>query len=176
MSGGPAAVGDESARDRDAQAFGLEGLRHAYERHEAAQHQRDLRGAYISGVEGVWWVCALDEELGGNMKQANDYKSARDADPNGLVVLGLRWLRNRHTHELPLTAAFDDTAFFGSGRGIIALSKGFYWRPSDDIDPQRIHMIRRHAYDVHVAGNSSGKTLVVALRWLEQAQEHRTSR
>lgn len=154
----------------DPQALALQGLRDAYKRHEVAQQRRDLSAAYVSGVEGVWWVCALDEEMGGNARQANGYKNARDADPSGLVVLGLRWLRNRHSHELPLSAAFDDTPFFGSGRGIIALSKGFYWRPSDEIDPQRIHMDRRATYDAHVAGGNAGKTLARALRWLEQAK------
>lgn len=164
-------MADGPIHDSEAWAFGLRGLRDACQRHEVAQECRDLSAAYVSGVEGVWWVSTLDEALGGNTSKANDYKHARDADPNGLVVLGLRWLRNRHSHQLPLTAAFDDTPFFGSGRGIIALSKGFYWRPSDEIDPERIRMDRRDIYDAHVAGNNSGKSLALALRWLEQAQE-----
>jgi hypothetical protein len=54
--------------------------------HRAAWDHRSLIDCFASGVETVWWICAVDEQLA----EVNGYAAARDADQHGAVIRGLR--------------------------------------------------------------------------------------
>jgi len=84
--------------------------------------------------------------------------------------LGLRWLRDRHSHQLPITSSLDQTPFLGSGRGIIYISPGFIWRPVNEIAiPHNKHPERRNAYAQLIAERQTTGALYVARRWLTSA-------
>jgi hypothetical protein len=142
-------------------------LRAASSRHRYAHEQRDLPVGYASLVESAMWITALDERLW--KLHGQPYKDARNSDQHGQVVLGIVWARDRHTHQLPVTVAEDHTPFFGTGRGIVALSKGIYWRPAAEIPPPDPGHPRppewKIAYETHVAGRSSWKPISMCERW-----------
>jgi hypothetical protein len=86
----------------------LIGFRKAKARHEADRTPRDVSQAYISMFEATMWISALDQQLcsfyGGS------YKRARDQDEYGAVVNAVRWARDRHAHQLPVTLDEDRPA------------------------------------------------------------------
>ncbi|MFF2080561.1 hypothetical protein ACFVXG_38085 [Kitasatospora sp. NPDC058162] len=53
----------------------------------------------VPTMETAYWARALDEQL---VKADLAYRAARQ-QPEGTVIRGLQWLRNRTTHALPLT-------------------------------------------------------------------------
>lgn len=84
--------------------------------------------------------------------------------------VGLRWLRDLHSHQLPITSSLDQTPFLGSGRGISYISPGFIWRPVDEIAiPHNKHLDRRKAYTELIAEWKTTGALYVARRWLTSA-------
>ena len=125
--------------------------------------------AFASAAETVWWVCAIDEQLdgnGGSRRQVTQYARERDADDNGKVIPGLRWVRDRHTHQLPLTTERDETPFLNSGRGVIFISPGFIWRPTAAIRTSDRND-GRGVYEQHIAGRKRSGALYAACRWLQ---------
>lgn len=156
--------------DLHALALALRGLRAANERHHSAHQDQDLPRAYASLFEGVMWIAALDERL--CTLHGGDYKRAREQDPYGQVVLGIVWARDRHAHQLPVSINVDSTPFFGSGRGIIALSSGIRWRQAHELPPADPGMERgRTHYETHVAGRASFKPTSLSERWFTKLAE-----
>ena len=159
----------------------LRALSDACERHRVARAERDAGTAHASAVEAVWWVCALDEQFeGGNdLGHATAYEKARDSDASGAGIRGLRWVRDRHSHQLLLSTDFDDRAFFDSSDGsLFYLSRGFYWRPAEQLEAQAASYRTtrflagkkasqgRAAYDQHISGRTSSGPLHSAQTWL----------
>jgi hypothetical protein len=139
----------------------------ALHRHDEARQRMVLLDAFASAAETVWWICAIDEQLGGKGSQ---YAAARDADDAGRYIAGLRWVRNRHTHQLPITTEEDTTPFFAS-RGadyLLFVSPGFIWRPSVDIRGNPDRDDRREIYDELMAGIKTSLPLHNACAWLER--------
>lgn len=156
----------------------------AYERHLVARSERDAGSAHASAVEAVWWVCALDEQVEGDndLAHATPYEKARDTDPSGAHIRGLRWVRDRHSHQLLLSTEYDDRAFFDPPDGaLFYLSRGFYWRPTEQLEAEaaagRPAPFRggpkaaqgRAAYDQYVSGLRSDAPLYNARMWLATA-------
>lgn len=56
---------------------------------------------WTAAVEAVWWAVALDDVLYG--LHDDRYKVERSNTADGRTVLGLRWLRHQHTHEMVVT-------------------------------------------------------------------------
>lgn len=136
--------------------------------HRAAQD--DAFESWTGAVEGAWWALALDDALENHLNRI--YKEARDADADGRVVKGMRWLRNRHAHDILLTASGGaKKPFFvpPGGKGIFYISPSNRWMKSEDIignRPDRSASIRPD-YDQHVAGMPLDMSLSHALRWFD---------
>jgi hypothetical protein len=83
------------------------GLRGAYERSMDAYDRGLIPNWQIAAVavaEFVFWACALDERL----KNADPgYKTRRDRDEQGQVLLALRFTRDRHTHQMAITTTLE---------------------------------------------------------------------
>ena len=82
------------------------GVRGAYKR--AMDAYRDLiptqEIAGVSVAEFVFWACALDERL---CKTDSKYAARRDRDEHGHVLRGLRFIRDRHTHQVAVTTSLE---------------------------------------------------------------------
>ncbi len=65
--------------------------------------------------EATMWVTALNDQLEAFYGQS--YKTARGQDRFGMVVTGVRWARNRHVHQLPVTLDKDQTRSLAVGKG-----------------------------------------------------------
>lgn len=121
----------------------------------------------------MWWVCAADEQLSRG-KASGTYARDRDEDEDGRVVEGLRWVRDRHSHQLPITTGEDDRGFFDPPPG------GMFWIASDDYVWKRVERVRsspkheanqpgrRLAYAQHVAEQDTLAVLQRAQRWLRR--------
>jgi hypothetical protein len=168
----------------------LQALDLAFERHGEARPSNSRLAVWASAAECVWWICAIDEQLAGMERPAvrsaqqrtrgpaSEYEQARDADDRGRCIPGLRWVRDRHSHQLPITSELDDTPFFtpAGGAGVLHISAGFIWRPAEDLpDPEDRHPKRREAYSRHVAGMKTSLPLHMGREWLRSCREGRSS-
>jgi hypothetical protein len=135
----------------------------------SANSTRDAFLAWTAAVEGVWWVLALDEHLDAHIGMP--YREARDQDPYGKVVAGMRWLRNRHAHEIMVTGRGGaKKSFFGTPGSIVFISPSNRWKLSADINPRRDRSKPelRELYDVTVAGLALEQSLEQATIWFDR--------
>jgi hypothetical protein len=149
----------------------LVGFRAAMARHKSAQDARDVPQAYISMFEATMWVAALDEQLctfyGGS------YKRTRDQDEYGVVVNAVRWARDRHAHQLPVTLDEDQTPFFREKFFPFKLSSGVRWRKAAELPPADERHTRpdgEAAYMAHLEGRNSSETLESCDRWFAELE------
>ncbi len=144
------------------------GLRFAYTRHHAVARggQQNEDAMIISAVDFVNWTCALDELLAENDL---GYASRRDSDPDGRVIVGLRYVRDRHMHQVVVSMRGDGVSFFAAFPP--RLSAGVVWRPANEMaQPVGKHAttanVRRAAYDQHLQMRPAWVSLAAALRFL----------
>lgn len=167
--------------DHAAVRLAVLGMRDAYGRNFASVQtsRHDLDAAGISAVDFMNWACALDERLGKTSDQ-KAYEARRKADDDGCVLPGLRHVRDRHMHQVVLSAHVDKRPWFG--RFPPRLSAGIIWRSVDEIgDAPRSQQMkdqegydeRRLAYERHIQGMKTWVTLRRALLWLTGEVEGR---
>jgi len=121
--------------------------------------------------EATMWVTAINDQL--DVLYGTSYREARDQDRYGIVVPGVRWARNRHAHQLPVTLDEDQTPFFGGGKGIISLSVGMRWRKVSELpppDPKYRDSTGEAAYQARLEGRNSGKTLAACDLWFTELE------
>lgn len=124
---------------------------------------------WTAAVEGVWWVLALDEELFAHL--GHPYAEARSTDPCGQIVRGMKWLRNRHAHEIMITGHGGvKKPFFGTPGSIVFISPSNRWKTSTAINPQRDETPEeyRERYDEHLAGLPLDHSLYQATIWFDR--------
>jgi hypothetical protein len=136
-----------------------------------ANSTMDAFGTWTAAVEGVWWVLALDEELAAQIGQP--YTDARSDDPCGKIVAGMRWLRNRHAHEIFVTGQGGPKRDFLGKPGdgyMFFISPSNCWMTSAEINPardeSRPHI--RQRYDDYVAGLPLEHSLYQAAIWFDR--------
>ncbi|NKE59707.1 hypothetical protein FXN61_24005 [Lentzea sp. PSKA42] len=152
--------------------FALAGFRAARSRHEEARAARDLGSSYTSAVEATMWVIAINDQL--EKLYGQSYKGARDQDTYGLVTRGVRWVRNRHAHQLPVTVDEDPTTFFGGTKGIISLNAGIRWREVSELpppDPRFPDPDGETAYRAHMEGRGTHKALAMCDLWFSELEK-----
>jgi hypothetical protein len=153
----------------------LVGFRDAKSRHHEARTVRDVDHAYTSVVEAAMWVIAINDQL--TTLYSQSYESARNRDPYGAVIQGVRWARNRHAHQLPVTVDEDQTPFFGGGKGIFSLSVGMRWRKVSELpppNPKHPDETGERMYRTHLEGQNTGKTLDRCDRWFSELESSPT--
>jgi hypothetical protein len=88
---------------------------------------RETAGAAVA--EFVSWACALDEK----MEADPAYAARRDADKQGQVLLALRFVRDRHAHQVAVTTSleimFERSSDPNASLDLFEL--GDRWRPLD---------------------------------------------
>jgi len=163
------------ADDPAALELAVQSLTLAVRRHLDARKRTDLLDAFASAAETVWWICAIDEQLnGGSTRNNTDYARARNDDEMGRYIPALRWLRNRHTHQLPITTDEDRTPFFPPPGAdyVLHVGSGFTWRATQEIRTDPDHDHGSDAYHKLVAGMKTSIALARACDWLERATGH----
>jgi hypothetical protein len=151
--------------------FALIAFREAKSRHAVARQASDVPQAYISIVEATMWCTALDQQLcwfyGGS------YKTARDEDEYGAVLNAVRWARDRHVHQLPVTLDNHQVPFFGGKFFPLAISIGVRWRKASELplaDSRYRNDVGEMAYKAHLEGRNSAATLNMCDRWFERLE------
>jgi hypothetical protein len=76
----------------------------AIDRAFMAEDDADEEAFYAAVSEVVWWITMIDETLWGWKSDGVRYEEARGKSDDGLLVLGLRYARNRQTHDVAVTA------------------------------------------------------------------------
>lgn len=110
----------------------------------------------ISTVEFVNWACALDELL----ESTDDtYAERRDQHEHGRLIAALRFVRDRHMHQVVVSSNLAFTlmgSYDGSVPPTITQAK-IYWRPVEEIrEPTNgrqntpVYQARRKAYVDHL--------------------------
>jgi len=123
-------------------------------------------------AEACWWIASLDERLGGLEKAP--YSRARDADTRGAVIPGIRWARNRHTHDLIATGDGHVRPFVSDEpRGVLYISKAYRWRTAESMNLAGDSVTRgrgdRQRYVDTLVGKKIRPSLEGAHAWLTEA-------
>jgi hypothetical protein len=113
---------------QEKQQLGVHAMRSAIERARAAQDSADEKSFYASVAESVWWMTMLDETLWKTVFDGSDYQSVRDSCPGGLLLLGLRYARNRQVHDVEVTAMQGNPLLARRDTGS---GEGWRWRAVD---------------------------------------------
>jgi hypothetical protein len=166
-------------------------LRAALAGFDGARHR--LNGAAVPGVppesvyvplaEALWWAVIVDngfEELADARELSNwptkkQYQDARNTDPSGRVLVGLRYARDRCGHQPALIALEDGLRL--PFRLPNAFGVSFRWLPSDQLPQpqQKNHQKRakemRPAYNTWLAGRPAAMTVESAAMWFTRAAE-----
>lgn len=155
-------------------AAAVEMARSAYERNFTLclTESHDLDGIGTSAVDFTNRACALEERLRETAPDGEPaFQQRRDADADGVVLEGLRFVRDRHMHQLVLSAVRDSADFFGTFPP--QLSAGIVWRsvveipePADASRRTKKYSVRRTAYEDHLQNRPTWLALRSALRWL----------
>jgi hypothetical protein len=126
----------------------------------------------VSTVEFVNWACALDELL---ENTDSTYRGRRDADEHGRLMPALRFVRDRHMHQVVVTSRLVFT-LMGSHDGSVPptiTAAKIYWRPIEEIreptdgrQDQDWYRARRAAYVEHLDGREPPMALGYAHNFL----------
>ena len=76
--------------------------------------------AAVQSLTPVFWACALDERL---CTTDPAYVARRDADERGQVLLALRFVRDRHTHQVAITTSLELTFEWSSDTNVSRLTE-----------------------------------------------------
>lgn len=161
-----------SPEETHALSLALKAFRASKQRHRACWEDRNLDDSYITLVEALTWICAIDEQHVAFF--GNSYTVARNADESGSIIPGVRWARDRHLHQLPITIDEDPTKFFDGSKGIVSLSAGIRWRKMNELPPvpsNHQNALKSSTYNTRVAGWSTWKSLEFCDRWFEILSE-----
>jgi hypothetical protein len=169
-------VSQDTDLDRWEITTAIIGLRGAYRR--AMDAYRNLISnqeiAGVSVAEFGFWACALDERL---WKADSEYAARRDRDEHGRVLPGLRFIRDRHTHQVAVTTSlgfiFERSAEPDVSPDLLRVINR--WRPLDGIteptdgnEKKPWYIARRAAYEKHLEGRKPALTLRAALDFLNR--------
>lgn len=169
----------ESTPDLEALGVAVEALDAALARQDDAFFARDLFRTYASAVEATWWICAIDEQLGRRSTNAPEWENPHEEPPfvvdadwfGARAARGLRWVRDCHSHQLPLTTEINVRSYFDPrpGAGQVR-SEWVVWRAAHEIpsDPTRGSKAARRAYEQSVAGRNSVEPLAAAAAFLRR--------
>jgi hypothetical protein len=89
---------------REKRQLGLTAMYSSIERVRVAQADVDDEAFYASVAEAVWWLATLDESLWGTEIGGRNYESVRESCREGVLLLGVRYARNRQVHDVEVTA------------------------------------------------------------------------
>lgn len=122
--------------------------------------------AYAAAGEALFWACVCDE--GFESLLGDRYANARDQDYEGRVLRGIRWARNRMTHQRAMVldqhyGAELDSAILD--RAVLGTRDHLKWVASDQVPPGR-HDAGRDVYDARLGGQPVEQAVEACRSWL----------
>jgi hypothetical protein len=148
----------------------MTGLRLATERYQAAAQDPGSAAVdvFVPLSEALAWACSLDEAM--SKIYGEPYVQARATDPMGPYLVGLRFARNRCTHQLALIAERRHLA--PPLRPPLTPGLLFRWRPVAELPAADAkHDNGRVEYEDCLVGNTAQTTLGQVTGWLQRAFE-----
>lgn len=163
-------VNDVFRRDADLALWAIDEKVHIIA--SVRDSRREHRNVLAAVAEACWWIASLDEQL--EKLRASSYKTARDRDPRGFPILGLRWARHRHSHDLINTSDGSVQPFISDKPGVMLfISDPYTWRTVDSMnltgDSAKRNPDQRARYVAALEGKEVHKSLLAAHGWLSAA-------
>lgn len=143
---------------------------------DAVRERAQAQKLFVPLCEALWWTVSADDgftELSDGTQNyyatPTAYQNARDADPNGKIMLGLIYARNRCGHQ----RAIATTVTLPTPGSPIPMVLGpvFIWLPSSQLpppDPAHPNTALRQAYDTQLAGRPVEASIGSIKRWFDQ--------
>ena len=151
----------DAASERESIRRGLGGLGDAWQR----LAQAGAKYHFVPLTEFCWWAISLDDLLPGVIA---DYASKRDADEDGRVVSGLRYVRNALGHAgLVVTRTEGGLSLPISLPLTVNGPLVAYWVEAIDLAVDLPQPKNQERYEQWVAGRELRTTTYQARRWLE---------
>ncbi|MDR6417666.1 hypothetical protein [Pseudarthrobacter sulfonivorans] len=152
----------------DAMSLAHQGLVGAAWRTLDAARSMHLLSCAVAATEALHWICALDEQL---QQESSGYRNRRDRDADGIVLLGLRHVRDRAMHQVVICTAQDARSFFNPAPGGLVHIASSYpiWTPAEMLpraEERHRNEEREKAYANHVSERKAWKPIFKALDFL----------
>jgi hypothetical protein len=144
---------------------GFHTARQRYRDHLHSSASPSEEALVISTVEVIYWACTLDEQL-----EHRDTWYGQSSDYGRSVLRGVRYARNRATHQLPML--LERRAGFQAPVEAPIRSFEFVWLPIDRLpEPGRPPGNgQRENYELHLAGKPVRNTINSIADWFAAEQ------
>lgn len=144
----------------------LKGFEAACDRWESARAGLDEAESFVPLAECLWWAVSIDERC--DTLEGASYRKRRDADPDGRLLPGVQWARNRTGHDQAMVLRYHPGAELGRlvlDVSALDTSSQLIWRSATDLPPGRGHR-QRDVYVKHLEGKPVSGTVAALRRWL----------
>lgn len=144
------------------------GLHEAFDRFQRARVAQLVDHAANAAVEAAMWVTALDDLCERTSGDKDAYRVHRDADLDGQVILGLKWVRNVGVHVVFTPHAWSEDQGFNFPLNFPANAEWqIWWGPVPvDLRPTK-HDDLFDGYVRCLLQRSVSESLQAAARWLD---------
>ncbi|OXM70795.1 MULTISPECIES: hypothetical protein [Amycolatopsis] len=130
----------------------------------------DVDKAYAPTGETLFWLGSCDEGLQDLL--GDRYRAARQGDPEGQLIAGIRWARNRMTHQRAIVIQRNHGSELGTwilGQGRLGTRDEMYWAPADGVPADPRYDRGRDVYEDQLAGQPVIPTAEATVRWIQKA-------
>lgn len=122
---------------------------------------------YAAAGEVLFWAVACDEGFDSLLE--GDYRSARNKDAAGRYLLGMRWARNRMTHQRALLVVHNYGAQLDSAvldKAVIDTVDHLKWASAADVTQDARYDFGRPEYERLMEGRPISSAIESARSWL----------
>lgn len=129
---------------------------------------------FVPLTEALWWTVSVDEGFEEGASNLGTFRSTRNSDADGRVLLGLRYVRDRCSHQRALAAEPGGGLSFPISFPMKFRPWTFRWRPVTELPPPnpKFNNPKLEAqYTAHLVGESAADSLDAAARWFETMRQ-----
>lgn len=139
--------------------------------------RHSVEAAYAPAGEALFWIIVCDDGYESILDQTV-YRKTRNADVDGGLIVGIRWARNRMTHQRALVFEKHDGTELGTwvlGLGALGTMDHMKWAAADAI-PRGRGDFGRDVYENRMQGVAVSETIEACRRWFSSEPLSRLSR
>jgi len=126
-----------------------------------AQHAWTTASMHAPLAEVVWWAICVDEEL----EREPDYRARRNGDPDGKLLVGLRYVRSALGHHMFFNVMVDRGSMLPATLPMRLGPPEARWMRSDMLPVAGVQQNIRGDYDAELAGREISETLTRIASW-----------
>ncbi|MBT2207029.1 hypothetical protein [Actinomadura sp. NEAU-AAG7] len=157
----------------------LVGFAAARDRFLAAAGVRDASAAevFVPLTEALWWTVSVDDGFEAKAANLGAFRQARDTDPDGKVLRGLRWVRDRCGHQRALAADYGGGRSYPRAYPFSYLPWTFRWRPVAELPrphPKFDNPTLEAEYVRHLVGKPAADTVKAASAWFDAERQRQS--